>query len=149
MDLDVDDEGSVDGSENMEIRSGSRSSPTFCRCGAYDEIMEATKILRNRTIDAVNSEFDQFEKGCYYCVLRYHGDSSCPLHAKRDALCHEDDGASTSSQMTFEESRNSPACSFQSQSHSSQLSSERSPSIDLIGYDIVCQCSFVTVVETK
>ncbi|KAK6012397.1 hypothetical protein OSTOST_22457 [Ostertagia ostertagi] len=138
MDLDVDDEGSVDGSENMEIRSDSRSSPTFCRCGAYDEIMEATKILRNRTIDAVNSEFDQFEKGLAYL-----------LRSSRDALCHEDDGASTSSQMTFEESRNSPACSFQSQSHSSQLSSERSPSIDLIVNDIVVNASLLLLSKLK
>ncbi|KAK6029578.1 hypothetical protein OSTOST_04313, partial [Ostertagia ostertagi] len=138
MDLDVDDEGSVDGSENMEIRSDSRSSPTFCRCGAYDEIMEATKILRNRTIDAVNSELDQFEKGLAYL-----------LRSSREALSNEDDGASTSSQMTFEESRNSPACSFQSQSHSSQLSSERSPSIDLIVNDIVVNASLLLLSKLK
>ncbi|PIO52923.1 hypothetical protein TELCIR_25762 [Teladorsagia circumcincta] len=138
MDLDVDDEGSVDGSENMETRSDSPSSPTFCRCATYDEIMEATKILRSRTIDAVNNELDQYEKGLAYL-----------LRSSRDALYREDDGASTSSQMTFEESRNSSAGSSQSQTHSPQLSPGRSPPIDLIVNDIVVNASLLLLSKLK
>ncbi|XGW19879.1 hypothetical protein V3C99_003596, partial [Haemonchus contortus] len=138
MDFDAEDEGNTNAMENMEVRSDSRPPHTPCRCGAYDKIMVATSILRNRIIDAVNNELDQYEQPLS-CLLQF---------SKGSAYC-ENDVASASSQLTFEESKNSPPLSSQSQSRSSELSTERSPSLDLIVNDIVVNASLLLLSKLK
>ncbi|KAE9420481.1 hypothetical protein Angca_002073, partial [Angiostrongylus cantonensis] len=53
---------------DVEVDSNSQLSLKVCSCGAYDQIMLATNLLRKRILEAVNNELDQYEQPFGYIL---------------------------------------------------------------------------------